>query len=144
MGFFDSVVAAPSRKAALAAWGARQDLFHEGLAAVTEEPEAVKAATARPGVVLRRAAGEAGPYREDAPPPDRSRRDAAEADLRAAEREHAAEAAELQTQREALERRLRELEERAARAEDAWASRRRALQAAVDKARRAWRRAGGT
>lgn len=35
MGFFDSVIAAPSQKAALEAWGARQDLFHEGFAAVS-------------------------------------------------------------------------------------------------------------
>ena len=55
-GLNDYVVAAPNQKAALAAWDVRQDLFREGAASVTEEAEAVKAATAKPGVVLRRPA----------------------------------------------------------------------------------------
>src|SRR5438270_64082 len=57
MGFFESVVATTSQKAALDAWGTRQNLFGEGLADVTQDPEAVKAALADPGVVLRRPAG---------------------------------------------------------------------------------------
>ena len=65
LGFFDTVVAAPSMKAALTAWGARQNLFHEGLAQVTNDPKAVMAALAKPGVVLRRAAGSDDPFTED-------------------------------------------------------------------------------
>ena len=57
IGFFDTVVATPSRRAALEAWGARQDLFGEGLAAATDDPAAKAAALAHPGTVLRRAAG---------------------------------------------------------------------------------------
>jgi hypothetical protein len=57
LGFFDTIIAVPSMKAALDAWGARQNLFHEGLAEITNDPKAVMAALAKPGVVLRRAAG---------------------------------------------------------------------------------------
>src|SRR4051812_7624794 len=66
MGFYESVVAAPSQKAALAAWGTHQDLFGAGMAAVTDEAAAVKAATAQPGVVLKRPAGGKGVFEADA------------------------------------------------------------------------------
>ena len=66
MGFFESVVAAPSQKAALDAWGTRQDLFKEGMAAVTNDPQAVEAALAHPGVVLQRPTGSKGGF-EPAP-----------------------------------------------------------------------------
>jgi hypothetical protein len=65
LGFFDTVIAAPSMKAALTAWGTKQNLFHEGLAQVTNDPKAVMAALAHPGVVLRRAAGSDDPFSED-------------------------------------------------------------------------------
>lgn len=55
-GLTDYVVAASSRPKALAAWGAHQDLFKTGGARQTDDPELVKAALARPGEVLRRAA----------------------------------------------------------------------------------------
>lgn len=68
MGFFESVVAAPSQKAALDAWGVRQNLFGEGLAKVADDPEAIKAALAAPGQPLRRPAGSDGGFeRADAP-----------------------------------------------------------------------------
>ena len=57
MGFAEAIVAAPSQKAALQAWGARQNLFAEGLATVAEDAEEVGAATAKPGVVLQRPGG---------------------------------------------------------------------------------------
>jgi hypothetical protein len=56
-GLTDYVVAVGSKTKALAAWGSRQDLFKEGLARQTDEPALVKAATAKPGEVLRRPAG---------------------------------------------------------------------------------------
>jgi hypothetical protein len=65
LGFFDTIVAVPSMKAALEAWGAKQNLFHEGLAEVTNDPKAVMAALAKPGVVLRRAAGSGAAFTED-------------------------------------------------------------------------------
>src|SRR4051812_21470839 len=57
MGFYDTVVAAPSQAAALRAWGTRQNLFADGVARVSEDVRATEAALARPGVVLRRAVG---------------------------------------------------------------------------------------
>jgi hypothetical protein len=56
-GLTDYVVAVSSKAKALAAWGVRQDVFAEGAAHQTDDPELVKAATARPGEVLRRPAG---------------------------------------------------------------------------------------
>ncbi|WP_068878623.1 MULTISPECIES: hypothetical protein [unclassified Phenylobacterium] len=56
-GLTDYVVATTSRPKALEAWGSHQDLFKTGLAHETDEAALVKAATAQPGQVLRRAAG---------------------------------------------------------------------------------------
>jgi len=56
-GFFDLAVSAPSMKAALEAWGAGANLFHQGFAQQTDDPAVVKATMARPGVVLRRPVG---------------------------------------------------------------------------------------
>jgi hypothetical protein len=64
IGFHDAVVAAPNQKTALAAWDVRENLFAQGAASVAEDPQAVKAATAKPGVVLRRAAGSREPFGE--------------------------------------------------------------------------------
>ena len=55
-GLTDYVVAATSMAKALAAWGIRQDVFKQGLARETDDPELVQAASARPGEVLRRPA----------------------------------------------------------------------------------------
>jgi len=44
IGFQDWVVAAASKKAALAAWNVSRDLFRAGEAEVTTDPAAVKAA----------------------------------------------------------------------------------------------------
>ena len=59
-GLTDYIVAATSKAKALAAWGLRQDVFKEGRAGETDDAALVKAATARPGEVLRRAAGTRG------------------------------------------------------------------------------------
>ncbi len=56
-GLTDYVVAATSKAKALAAWGVRQDVFKEGQARETDEPALVKAASAKPGEVLRRPSG---------------------------------------------------------------------------------------
>jgi hypothetical protein len=56
-GLTDYVVAVSSKSKALAAWGVRQDVFKEGAAHQTDDPVLVKAATAKPGEVLRRPAG---------------------------------------------------------------------------------------
>ena len=63
IGFHDLIVAAPSMKAAAAAWEASPRLFAQGFAEQTNEPDAVKAALAQPGVVLRRPHGQDGAYK---------------------------------------------------------------------------------
>ena len=135
-GFHDTVVAAASQAKALAAWGTRQNLFGEGLAAVTDDPAAVEAALAQPGVVLRRPAGSdhafgegqgkiAVPKRpkrtvEKTPPaaktaprpprPSRSALDKAEDALKSVEDRYEQERHALQIERDALELRRRRLE----------------------------------
>lgn len=63
-GLHDYVVAAPNQAEALKAWDVHQNLFQEGLASVTDDPSAVKAATAKPGAVLRRRAQSKGAWAE--------------------------------------------------------------------------------
>ena len=65
LGFYDTVVAVPSKKAALQAWGSRQDLFREGFAKPADDPDAVQDALARPGVVLRRPFGSTERFSEN-------------------------------------------------------------------------------
>lgn len=160
MGFYESVVAAPSQKAALAAWGTHQDLFGAGMAAITDDAAAVKAATAQPGVVLKRPAGGKGAFEADgaalpkvppapkkpkgakAKPPakpkpaDRTALTEAERALKAVEDQHAREQA-------ALDQARRELDTRAFDLERAHRARLKAAEGAVDKARRAYEAAGG-
>lgn len=162
-GFHDSVVAAPSQAKALEAWGIRQNLFAEGRAAVTDDPDAIAAALAHPGTPLRRAVGSKDPFslepglpdvpappkrkRPDLklvpqaaapppPPPDRSALEAAEKALAAINARRIEEEAELARRREALE-----AEEAASR--QRWIKDRKAAEADLERARRAYRRAGG-
>src|SRR6185369_12556616 len=66
LGFFDLAIAAPSMKAALEAWGADSNLFHQGAAKESDDPDVIAAAMAKPGVVLRRPVGSDGPFGEHA------------------------------------------------------------------------------
>jgi hypothetical protein len=66
LGFFDLAIAAPSMKAALEAWGADSNLFHQGAAEQSEDPDIVAATMAAPGVVLKRTVGSSGPFKEEA------------------------------------------------------------------------------
>src|SRR6516164_8367731 len=66
LGFFDLAVAAPSMKAALEAWGANSNLFHDGASKQSEDPDVIAATMAAPGVVLKRAVGSSGPFKEHA------------------------------------------------------------------------------
>jgi len=70
LGFYDTVVAAHSQQSALAAWGSGQDLFRSGIAKPTNDPTAVKAALAKPGIVLKRPAGSNIAFSEHPPLPD--------------------------------------------------------------------------
>jgi hypothetical protein len=66
LGFFDVAVAAPSMKAAAEAWGSRTNVFKQGFAKETRDPEIVVATMAKPGVVLKRPVGSKGPFTEHA------------------------------------------------------------------------------
>src|SRR6478735_1645924 len=66
LGFFDLAIAAPSMKAALEAWGADSNLFHQGAAKESADPDVIAAAMKKPGVVLRRPVGSDGSFSEHA------------------------------------------------------------------------------
>jgi hypothetical protein len=66
LGFFDQAIAAPSMKAALEAWGADSNLFHQGAAKESDDPDVVAATMTKPGVVLRRPVGTDRPFSEHA------------------------------------------------------------------------------
>ena len=164
-GFYDTIVAVPSRAAALRAWETRQDLFAFGQAHEVTDPESVAAALAQPGVVLKRAVGSNEPFaeeatslpdlpdapqppalrvatkpitprRSDAPPADRSALTKAEAAL-----------AEIDTARKAEEAgfRMQQQDLDAARtaAQADYVRRRKAATAGVVEARSEYRKAGG-
>jgi hypothetical protein len=130
-GFHDAYVAAPSRKAALEAWGAEADLFARGVAEQVTDPKLTAEPLRHPGEVIKLSRGDLaaqlkalGPRtkvkaRTEAekpekprkaakpkPPPKRDKVDAAEAALAAARERHAAEARKLEDQRNAIERKL--------------------------------------
>jgi hypothetical protein len=66
LGFFEQAVAAPSMKAALEAWGADSNLFHQGAAKESTDPDVIAATMKKPGVVLKRPVGSDGPFGERA------------------------------------------------------------------------------
>jgi hypothetical protein len=66
LGFFEQAIAAPSMKAALKAWGADSNLFHQGAAKESRDPDVIAATMAKPGVVLKRPVGSDGPFGEHA------------------------------------------------------------------------------
>jgi len=72
IGFHDAYVAAPSRKAALAAWGADADLFARGVAELVTDPKLMAEPLEKPGEVIRRVRGTAAEHIA-ALPPDRLR-----------------------------------------------------------------------
>lgn len=66
LGFFDLAISTPSMKAALEAWGADSNLFHQGAAKESDDPDVIAAAMKKPGVVLRRPVGTDRPFSERA------------------------------------------------------------------------------
>lgn len=156
-GFHDAYVAAPSRKAALLAWGADADLFARGTAEEVTDSRLMAEPLKHPGDIVRvsrgdlaaqlkafeprkrpaagkRAAESDRKLRAPKPPPRRDRVDEAEAALDLARREQASERAALQKQRDAIERQLDALEVR----HDKAIAR---LQQQLEKARAAYRAA---
>jgi colicin import membrane protein len=75
-GFYDLAIAAPSMKAALEAWGASSNLFHQGFAKETDDSKVVAAAMAKPGVVLRRPVGSDAAFSEHSDLPSAASLDA--------------------------------------------------------------------
>ena len=65
-GFFEQAIAAPSMKAALEAWSADSNLFHQGAAKESTDPNVIAATMAKPGVVLKRPVGSDGGFGEHA------------------------------------------------------------------------------
>ena len=134
-GFDDAYVAAPSRKAALEAWGSDADLFARGVAEEVTDARLMAEPLKRPGEVIRLSRGDLGaqlkalgPRKrkvkakakteepEEAakpkPPPKRDKVDAAEDALKEARRHHSAEAKKLEVERDAIERGLAALRAR--------------------------------
>jgi hypothetical protein len=66
LGFFEQAIAAPSMKAALQAWGVDSNLFHQGAAKESHDPDVIAATMAKPGAVLKRPVGSDGPFEEHA------------------------------------------------------------------------------
>ena len=124
IGFHDAYVAAPSRTAALEAWGAGTDLFSAGIAEqASDDGEAAKAALERPGEVVRvaRSGGKDSPSTgsgkakkggkaQAKPKPSRTAMEKAEAAVAALEQEQAGERDALAKEEAALVKRRRALE----------------------------------
>lgn len=162
MGFHDVYVAAPSRKAALEAWGSEHDLFSRGIAEVVIDPELTERPLAQPGVVVKRLRGSAAeqiaalpsdtsptkavsrsapkpPKHKATPPPSRSEVEKAEQALAAAEARHSSAAEALGYEEAQLQRKRRDLEK--AQAAEIQKLRRslERVNALYDKAVRNWR-----
>ena len=126
-GFYDHVVAAPSRPAALKAWGARTDLFSMGVAKLVTDPKIQKEALEHPGEVIRlkRSGGKAEPVpikrkRQPSPKrPSRAKLSAAEKRLSELEEKQAGKLEQIESEIEALHRKRGELEKRHAKARHA-------------------------
>jgi len=152
-GVHEWIVAAPNQKAALEAFGVRQNLFAQGFARAVDDPALSQAASTRPGVPLSRVKGSKGPFTtgaakdggwdaalKSAPrrrkPPSRKALDAARGALDRLEAEADAAAQDLDARRAALEREADQSRRR-------FETRRAKLQAALEKAETAYRAAGG-
>nr|WP_047170031.1 hypothetical protein [Sphingomonas sp. Y57] len=128
IGFHDAYIAAPSRKAALEAWGSDHDLFATGAAELVTDPELSREPLEKPGTVVKRVRGTAdehlasiakdrpkrgraaAPPRPVAPRPNRTAVEKAEAALAKAEAQRRDELEEIVRDIERLSRRKRELE----------------------------------
>jgi hypothetical protein len=63
IGFHETIVAAPSQRAALAAWGVTRNLFSNGRAHDTRDAEMCRLALSLPGQVFARPAGSGKPFK---------------------------------------------------------------------------------
>ena len=163
MGFVRAVVAAPSRKAALEAWGVRDDLFARGTAKEEADPTLVEQALAEPGEVVRAPiasgaeivsaaestkAGRTKPSPAPSPaakarppskpPPPRKQLDKAKAALTAAETEQRDALKDIETEQADLDRKRKALETRLSKQLRTLTDERDRAQKAYDKALKAW------
>ncbi|HYG25594.1 MAG TPA: hypothetical protein VD906_01680 [Caulobacteraceae bacterium] len=139
-GLVDYVVATTSRVKALEAWGVRQDLFKEGAARETDDPELVKAASAKPGEVLERRVGSAAALKAmKAAAPAKAKGPSKAALKKVADLEARLEALEDRWagEVEALEKARSELDRREAREQAAYEAERAKLSEQLKKARAA-------
>jgi hypothetical protein len=153
IGFYDVVVAAPNQTAALKAFGVHANLFADGAARVTTDPQAVRAALSAPGEPVRlaidmreikkaigpRAAqtmreASARPANKRPAPPDRTALDAAAKALRAFDADAKRQVRQIADEREALDARDLQLK-------NGLAARRRLLAKKLADARAAFERA---
>lgn len=163
LGFYDTIVAATSQAAALRAWGTTQNLFANGEASVVTNTDDVATAMEHPEVVLRRAIGTKGQYAlkptalpslPDEPakskktvrpkrplqkppkPADRSKLDAAEANLRTLDQKHKDEQA-------SFRREQTDLDKRRDASQNRYIEARKTATSKLVKERDAYRKAGG-
>ncbi|WP_395623971.1 hypothetical protein [Sphingomonas daechungensis] len=163
IGFHDAYVAAPSRKAALEAWGADSNIFAQGIAEQVTEPALMEEPLANPGKVIKRVRGstdehfaaleraaptakakrkgsESGaPKTKPKPRPSRDALDEAEEALEKEEKKQRKKINELDERIRELEGKRREMQRKHEAERDALAGKRDRAKADYDKAMRDWR-----
>ena len=167
IGFHDAFVAAPSRKAALEAWGADANLFAQGMAEQVDDPDLMKEPLSRPGEVIKRLrgsedehvaalgkaagrkekpssrpgpAGGSGSKKERGPKPDRAELDAAEEAAAKAEKKQRKALREIDERLRDLDRKRRELLRKHEAARDSLAETCDRARTSYERAMRAWKR----
>ena len=88
-GFNDAYVAAPSQKAALAAWGSDKDLFARGIAEIVTDPALTAEPLASPGVVVKHSRGTTAEQIKALPDPEPQTQREDDADLPKASKQSA-------------------------------------------------------
>ena len=170
IGFHDAYVAAPSRKAALEAWGADSNIFAQGIAEEVTDPKLMEQPLADPGKVIRRVRASADEHfaeleraqpkakkaarKEDdggnvvelkpksrpKPKPSRDEVDAAEEALEKAGKKQRRRLGEIDDKVRELERRRRELQRKYEEERDLLERRRDKAKSAYERALRDWNR----
>lgn len=168
IGFHDAYVAAPSRKAALEAWGADSNIFAQGIAEEVTDPKLMEEPLADPGKVIRRVRASADehfaelerrapkrkktahkeedggnvvelkPRSKPRPKPSRDEVDAADEALEKAQKKQRRKLAEIDGKMRELELRRRELQSEYEKARDLLERRRDKVKSAYDRALREW------
>lgn len=131
LGFYDLIVAAPSQKAALTAWGAGSNLFAQGFASAVTDPQLTQAALAKPGVVLKRQFGSRDEFAESVESLHAPKESQAESAARRAREKQDRAAAQRTARKERETARERAQEERLAetrRAQAEWSAQKRRAQ----------------